>query len=822
MLLKRFSHLLLVLALLAATTFTPFRKAARAQAQTQTAATQATTADLQSRLAAIEKALEEKRLEYHIPGAAFVIVKDDKVIYMKGLGLKDVERKLPVTPDTLFAIGSSSKAFTALSAAMSADDGKLSLNDSPKKFLPYFKLRDPEANAKITIRDLLSHRSGLDRTDLSMVTGKLNREELIRVAGQAKPTAKLGEKFLYQNVMFTAAGEVVAKAQGTTWDKFIESRIFKPLGMKASNTTVAATLKAPDYALGYTYNTETKETANVPMREIPAAAPAGAINSNARDMAQWLRLMLSEGVFEGKRLVSEKNFKELVAVQNKVAGNVNYGLGWFLREWNGHKVIEHGGNIDGFNALVAMMPEQNLGFAMLTNITGSKLGTQAMEIIWSNLVGKPETNVAKNTDAANDPSREVGKYLLAEASINFDVEMKDGKLWLSVPGQPTYELESLGGRRYKLSNAPAGYFVTFRPVKEKEAETEMFLEQPQGNYVLARIKADAASAKSDATSTAANYDGPLKELLGTYELKDGPTIEISVVNGKVSLVVTGQPAYPLVEREKDKLYSPSLPDAYNVTIKRDAAGKVSGLVMKQPEGEFELTRAAEQSVNLTVDELLTKMVAALGGEANLRRHKSRVVMAEMDFEHQGIKGLATIMSRAPNAMTTHIEVMALGKKIGTLDEYFDGTQGGEVSSFSPPETKAGKSLEDARISSDFYGVLSWKKLFKTIEIKRMTKIDDEDVYVVVKTPEKSNPVTDYISAKSFLLLRRDSIQTSNTSQISLPITEEFEDYRLVGGLMIPHLTTTNIPSIGDIITIVKTVKFDVDIPEATFQAPRGK
>jgi CubicO group peptidase (beta-lactamase class C family) len=822
MILKRFSHLLLVLALLTAATLTPFRKDALAQAKTGSAAAtaQTTVPDLQSRLAAIEKALEEKRKEYHIPGVAFVIVKDDHVIYVKGLGLKDVERKLPVTPDTLFAIGSSSKAFTAMTAAMSADEGKLSLDDSPKKFLPYFKLRDPEADAKVTIRDLLSHRSGLDRTDLSWITGKLNREEMIRVAGMAKPTAKLGEKFLYQNVMFVAAGELVAKAQGTTWDALIEKRIFKPLGMKASNTTVAATLKSRDYALGYNYNSETKETTNLPMREIGAAAPAGAINSTARDMAEWLRLMLNEGVFEGKRLVSEKNFKELVSVQNKVAGNVNYGLGWFLREWNGHKVVEHGGNIDGFNALVAMMPDQKLGFVMLTNISSSPLGVDAMETVWSNLVGKPETNVAKSNDPAGDPSLEVGKYLLAEASINFNVEMKDGKLWLSVPGQPQYELESVGGRRYKLSNAPAGFFVTFRPVKEKETETEMFLEQPQGNLVLARIKADAnPEAKGNG---AANYTGPLKDLLGAYEMTGGPTVEVMLADGKVSLVVPGQPAYPLVEKEKDKLYINGLPDTYNVTVKRDASGKVTGLMMKQPEGDFELTRVAEGSVSLTVDELITKMIAAEGGEENLRKHKSRVLTAEMDFEHQGMKGAAIVSARAPNALATHIDLMALGRKIGTLDEYFDGTEGGEVSSFSPGEAKAGKSLEDARIGSDFYGVLNWKKLFKTIEIKRMSKINDEEVFVVVKTPEKGNPVTDYISAKSYLLLRRDTIQTSNTSQISLPVTENFSDYRMAEGLMIPYKTTTSVPSIGDITLTVKTIKFDVAIPDAVFHVPDMK
>src|SRR6185295_11216047 len=293
-----------------------------------------------TQLAAIEKAIDEKRKELGIPGVSLVIVKDDRIIYIKGLGVKDFERQVPVTPDTLFAIGSASKAFTAMLALMSVDEGKLSLEDSPKKFLPYFKLRDADADAKITIRDLLSHRSGLNRTDIAMVSGALNREELIQVAAMAKPTAKLGEKFQYQNVMYAAAGEAVARAENSTWDKLIETRLFKPLGMKSSDTTVSAMQKARDFSFGYDYKPSTKVTRRLPQREIEPAAPAGAINSNARDMAQWLRFMLAGGVINGRRLVSEKEFNEAITKQMTVAGNISYGLGWFLRDWNKHTVIE--------------------------------------------------------------------------------------------------------------------------------------------------------------------------------------------------------------------------------------------------------------------------------------------------------------------------------------------------------------------------------------------------------------------------------------------------------------------------------------------------
>jgi len=693
-----------------------------AQQQQQTAATTAT--DYSAPLAAIEKAIDDKRKEFGIPGVSLVIVKDDKVIYLKGLGVKDFEHNTPVTPDTRFAIGSATKAFTAMLAVMSADEGKLSLDDSPKKFLPYFTLRDEEAAAKITLRDLLSHRSGLNRTDLAMVTGVLNREELIKVAGQAKPTAKLGEKFQYQNVMYTAAGEAVAKAQNSTWDDLIAKKIFKPLGMTDSDTSPEAMQKSRDYSFGYDYNAGTKVTRRLPQRPIPAAAPAGAINSSARDMAQWVRFMLGNGVFNGRRLVSEKGFDELVRKQINIAGPVDYGLGWFLRQWNGHKVVEHGGNIDGFNAQVALMPDQKLGFVLLTNVTASSLGTVAMNTIWKNLVATPTTE-AKATEPAADPKQEVGTYLFAAADVNFDVSWKDDKLVLTVPGQPPYPLQNIGGRRYKLAEpAPAGFFATFRPVKDKASDTELFLEQPQGNIVLTKVVAAPAPAAAANTAT----------LIG-------------------------------------------------------------------------------------VDDLLTKMIAAYGGEENLRKHKSSLMKVDVDLESQGVQATGVISAKVPNLLASDMTFTALGKKIGSIVSYFDGNAGGEIISFAPEETYSGKRLEDTKAAADFYAVLDWKQNYKTITVKRMGKVGEEDVYIVEKQRDKGTTVTDYISTKSFLVLRRDSLIVSETSGLELPQTESFSDYRNVDGVMIPFKIISNNVANGDIVLRVTDIKLDADIPDSVFHKP---
>ena len=800
----------------------PLAKPIAAQQPAQIAtATQA--GELSAPLAAIEKTIDEKRKELGIPGASLVIVKDDQIIYMKGLGVKDFEKNLPVTPDTLFAIGSASKAFTALAAVMSADKGKLSLEDSPKKFLPYFKMRDADTDAKITLRDLLAHRSGLNRTDLAMLTNRLNRAELIQVAGMAKPTAKLGEKFQYQNVMYAAAGEIVAKAENSTWDKVMVNEIFRPLGMNASDTTAAAMQKMKDFSYGYEYNAGTKQTRRLPQREIPGVAPAGAINSSARDMAQWLRFMLAGGSINGKRLLSEKAFNELITKQMNVGGSVDYGLGWFLRTWNGHKVVEHGGNIDGFNAQVAMMPDQKLGFVLLTNVTASPLVTLAMNTVWTNLVGQPsgssEQTQAQPQAQSTDLQLEVGTYKLVEAGIDFDVAMKDGKLVLSVPGQPPYPLENIGGRKYKLTDpAPAGFFATFRPVKDKASETELFLEQPQGNVVLVKIAAVAAGAAEPKDET--QYSGPMKDLIGSYENEQSKgVIEIGFREGKVSLLVPGQPLYPLVEKDKDKLASTSLPDTYWIDIQRDQAGKPTGIVLNQPEGKYQFKRLNEIRALISTDDLLAKMITAYGGEENLRKHKTAITNVEVDMENQGVQAEGVIRAKAPNMQTTNIRLTALGREIGTNTSYFNGTGGGQTPSFASEEIFSGKRLTDVKIESDFYGVLNWKKNFKTITVKRIAKVGDEEAYVVEKVPDNGHPITDYISTKSYLLLRRDSVIASETSNIELPQTETFSDYRKIDGVMIPFKQVSNNLVYGDIVTRVRDVKFDVDIPDAVFSKP---
>jgi len=448
----------------------------------------------------IEEKLESRRKELGIPGVSLAIVKDDQVIYLKGLGYKDFEKQVPVSPDTQFAIGSATKAFTALTVLMAQDESKLSLDDSPKKYLPYFHMYDPDTDKNITIRDLLSHSSGLNRTDLAMVTGKLTRAELIEVAAQAKPTAKLREKFQYQNLMFVAGGEIAATVEKSTWDNLIGTRIFKPLGMTNSSLTIAQMEKAKDRSFGYNYNFDTKETARLPYREISQVAPAGSINSSARDMAEWVRFVLNGGTVNGKRLVSENGFGEWLKPQMKISpdGKVSYGLGWFLQNWKGLKVVQHGGNIDGFNSMVAMIPEKKLGFVLLTNVSASTLGTDAMGAIWENILGSVEPDNVKTVAPAGADVKDtgaakelIGEYTIAAAQLTVEIKESGGAVTFNIPGQQPYTLKETAKDTYSMAPLPTDQFSLKAKRDESGKVVSVVVSQPGAEPEFVRKKPDS-------------------------------------------------------------------------------------------------------------------------------------------------------------------------------------------------------------------------------------------------------------------------------------------------------------------------------------------
>jgi CubicO group peptidase (beta-lactamase class C family) len=351
-------------------------------------------------LGGLEDYVNKARAEWDVPGIAIAVVKDDKIVFAKGFGVRKLGEAAPVDEKTIFAIGSASKAFTTASIAMLVDDGKVKWDDPVTKHLKGFELYDPYVTREMAVRDLMCHRSGLERGDALWYGSDLQRDEILRRVRYQKPAWSFRTHFGYNNIMFLAAGQIVPAITGTSWDEFVKSRIFTPLGMTSSSTSISALEGQADVASPHLKVGEKVQP--IPWRKIDNIGPAGSINSNVVDLAQWIRLHLGEGTYQGTKLISSAAVKEMHKSQTIIPldpsepGAVpdahfhSYGLGWFLHDYHGRKIVEHGGAIDGMIALVAMMPEEKLGIAMLTNLNGNGLPTPLMYRIFDAYLGLPE------------------------------------------------------------------------------------------------------------------------------------------------------------------------------------------------------------------------------------------------------------------------------------------------------------------------------------------------------------------------------------------------------------------------------------------------
>lgn len=321
--------------------------------------------------------------DWDVPGVAIAVIKDDKVILAKGYGVRELGKTDPVTANTVFAIGSSSKAVTSAALAILVDEGKIKWNDPVSKYLPDFQLFDPYVTREMTVRDLLTHRIGLERGDRLWYATDYDRNEVMRRIRYLKPSSSFRSRFGYQNVMYLAAGQIIPAVTGKSWDDFLHERIFTPLGMNSTNTTITTFKNVKDLASPHVkVNDKVKP---VSYRLIDNIGPAGSINSNVMDVAQWVRLNLNSGKFQDKQLISAANIKEMHSSQTIIpleglytsiyseAHFLNYGMGWFLSDYRGRKMVEHGGAIDGMRAAVSMIPEEKLGVVVLGNMNGSIL-----------------------------------------------------------------------------------------------------------------------------------------------------------------------------------------------------------------------------------------------------------------------------------------------------------------------------------------------------------------------------------------------------------------------------------------------------------------
>jgi len=333
-------------------------------------------------LAGLDDEIEAMVAEWGIPGVAVAIVQDARVTFARGFGVRQTGHPELVDEHTIFAVGSTSKAFTAAAVAMLLDEEMLAWDDPVIDHLPDFRLSDTYITRDLRIRDLMSHNSGLLRGDRIWYASGRSREEVLHQVRHQPVTFPLRSTFQYNNTTWIAAGEVIEALSGTSWDDFMTSRLFEPLGMTRSTTRVGPLAEMDNVAAPH-IKTPEGDLLAVPYRNIDNAGPAGSINSSALQMAQWVRLQLADGEYEGERLVSEAAMREMHTPQMVIrmegawaliwpeSDFLNYGLGWFLADYRDLKTVSHGGNIDGMTALVTLVPERNYGFVFLVNLNAA-------------------------------------------------------------------------------------------------------------------------------------------------------------------------------------------------------------------------------------------------------------------------------------------------------------------------------------------------------------------------------------------------------------------------------------------------------------------
>jgi CubicO group peptidase (beta-lactamase class C family) len=320
---------------------------------------------------------------WEAPGLAVAVIRNDSVVLARGYGVRELGKSDPVTANTIFAVGSTTKAFTTALLGTLVDAGKLSWDDPVTKLYPGFQLYDPYVTREITIRDLVTHRSGLSRGDRLWSGSGVPREEVIRRARFLKPTWSFRSTFGYQNLMFLTAGEIAGKLYGNGWDAAVAEKIFTPLGMTRTVTSVNALKGMDDVATPH----ERIATVVTPVEwlNIDNVGPAGSINSSVTDMAQWVRMQLGKGTYSGKKVLDPRTVKEMHTLQMHMSpseteeklypeSHLNgYGLGWFLKDYRGLGLVSHGGAIRGMRAWVGLLPEKNLGVVVLTNLPETTL-----------------------------------------------------------------------------------------------------------------------------------------------------------------------------------------------------------------------------------------------------------------------------------------------------------------------------------------------------------------------------------------------------------------------------------------------------------------
>lgn len=572
------------------------------------------------RLAGLDTFINRILKEWSAAGVTIAVVEKNKVLLAKGYGYKDYESKVPVTDNTLFAIGSCTKAFTSSLLSFPMKDGKLDLDKPVNSYLPELRFIKDEMTNNITTRDMMCHRTGLPRHDLAWYSSKTRRDSLLYIIRYFEPSAPLRQTWQYNNFMFLAQGMLAQKLNGKSWEELIKEKIFTPLGMTASNTSMNDHQKAPDFSFGY--REEDGKVIRMKFMNIDAIGPAGSINSNAKDMANWVMMWINGGKLNGKEIISPAYYSQAISSQMIINGGLptkeqsdvffsNYGMGWFLANYRGHYRVEHGGNIDGFSSSVSFFPTDSIGVFVSVNQNGSPLPGIIRNTIVDRMLGlkfrdwhqlrktevEKQKAAAKDKQKADSTQRKMGTKPSHSLVDYTGMYKNDGYGTITIYQDKDSLKGTYNGLKFKLNHYHYDYFnfafaVDEADIDEENAMKGLFTINVKGEIESLKLPLEASVDdivfKKEVTAIDVKKE-ELEKLVGEYELA-GTTIKIFIKGDKTLMMfVPGQPEYELVP-VKENIFNLKIASGFSVRFEKNTDGKVIALYSIQPNGTFKATR----------------------------------------------------------------------------------------------------------------------------------------------------------------------------------------------------------------------------------------
>jgi CubicO group peptidase (beta-lactamase class C family) len=587
---------------------------AQAQGPTQSPGAMATA----DPLAGLDAFISDTIKAWNIPGVQVAVVQDGKTLLAKGYGTRNVATGAPMNADTLVPIASMSKAFTAFSVGLLVDEGKMSFDAPVLAYLSGFDMKDKVAASGVTLRDMLSHRTGMPRHDaLWYHNSAQTREGMLAALPSLEPSAPLRSKWQYNNIMFTLSGLSVEKVSGRSWESFVESRIFAPLTMARSTFSPDKVMADSNHAVG----TEVRagKTVNLSLyRGNPLVNPAGGVYTNANDLSHWLRVQLGGGVFQGRQVIQPATLAQMHATQMVTGATpdhpevvpTGYGLGWFTEIYRGRSVVQHGGNLPGSSTLITLVPGSKLGITVLVNQTGSELPRALTRTILDRFLGgvpvdwtgdalkrkkageandatgrgNKEATRVKNTQPAHALNQYAGAYrdpAYGEIKVSFAgsallLKFNDDSSPLS-----HFHFEVFDAVTQDPDSALVdGRFQFITDLAGRVSGVSVLMEPQVAPIVFKRLP--------DAKLSDPNY---LKTLTGTYEYAG--TKQFVAQSGN-KLVLTGEGGRPaeLVPALGGEFVHPRQGDL-RIRFNADSSGKVTGFSLIDSTGLFEARKLAD-------------------------------------------------------------------------------------------------------------------------------------------------------------------------------------------------------------------------------------